>query len=172
LLVTTALTILGETPVFPWICRLPLVWHWLPDLDGDYDIQIQSNWPIVSGRANDSDTPTKELLFAKQGTVRITARLLSIRMTLNTADGYSSSNVVVAAVSRERDEPGPVLSYVFKSKVPIPESTDSSEHFGAARIEIPKTRKISTLSGSYWTNRNWHNGLNTAGIIKLIRHPS
>jgi len=170
ILVTALLTILGQTPLFPKICRLPLVWRWLPDISGSYAVEVLSNWPIVSGRVQgDTSASTKSLLQVRQGTAEITARLFSIRMRFHAVDEYSTSDVVVSAIGRATDDALPTLSYVFKGHVPVPDPTDSGEFFGAGRIEIPRALKIAELFGTYWTNRSWQNGLNTAGRIRLTR---
>lgn len=164
----------GQTALFPRICRLPFLWHLFPDIDGDYDVEIASNWSLIQAREQGkppTHTDTGPLLFRKSGALNIRARLFTIDLHLTMDDKYLTSDTVVCSVKKEPGEARPSLSYIYRAKVLQPQGTDSSQHFGAARIEIPKQRKITVLEGTYWTDRNWHQARNTAGGITLRRRP-
>lgn len=169
--VTGLLWFVGETPLFPWISRhVPGMWRYFPDIDGVYDVEVESNWPIVNRKVTpDPSTPIRSLLQSKMGTVTITARLFSIRMRLTMTDRYSTSDVVLTGLSQREGDPYAVLFYVFESRVPVPEASDSESHLGACRLVVPMQREIAVLEGTYWTNRNWQKGLNTAGVIRLTK---
>ena len=110
--------------------------------------------------------------FRKTGSVRITARLLDVRIQLTTQDGYLNSNTIACSVHRESSTNQMLLTYLFKSDIAKPEISDSQSHLGAGVIEIPKGRVIHTMSGKYWTNRNWHREGNTAGLLTLRKRSS
>lgn len=168
-----ALSLLGQTPLFPHLCRLPLVWRIFPDLDGRYAVEIASNWSLIQAREQGQSQeiiPTVgDLLFKRTGTLTITARLFSIQIHLEMDDRYLTSDTVVCSVRKEGGESRATLSYIYKAKILAPQTTDSSHHFGAARIEVPSQRKVDVMEGSYWTDRNWHQARNTAGRITLRR---
>ena len=61
------------------------------------------------------------------------------------------------------------LHYLYKNTTKVPEATDSDSHDGAANLCVEWQDTDIWLEGVYWTNRNWHLGLNTAGKITLMR---
>lgn len=171
--VSTLTFVLGQTPVFPRLCRLPGVWRLFPNIDGEYAVEISSNWSIIQARSAGSEpdvSPEGEpVLFNRVGKATISARLIRIDMTLDMDDQYLSSETVTCSVQRHRGERKPVLFYIYDSHVSKPKSTDSQRHLGAACVSIPLEPRPKVLEGNYWTDRNWHLGLNTAGHIRLTR---
>jgi len=163
----------GETVVFPWLCNLPAVWRVFPNIDAEYTVDISSNWSIIearnAGRQPDTSPDDGPVLFDRVGKAKISARLTRIDMTLAMDDRYLSSETLTCSLQRHRGERKPVLFYVYDSHVSAPKSTDSQRHLGAARLSIPLERCPKVLEGNYWTDRNWHQGFNTAGHIRLTR---
>jgi hypothetical protein len=53
--------------------------------------------------------------------------------------------------------------------VDLPKETDDSKFDGAAKLAVRFESDDITLIGTYWTNRAWQRGDNTAGTIKLNR---
>ena len=163
----------GQTFVCPWLCGLPGVWRVFPNIDAEYTVDISSNWSIIearnAGRQPDTSPDGAPVLLNRVGTAKISARLAQIDMTLTMDDRYLSSETLTCSLQRHRGERKPVLFYVYDSHVSAPKSTDSQRHLGAARLSIPLERCPKVLEGNYWTDRNWHQGLNTAGYIRLTR---
>ena len=163
----------GQTPVFPWLCGKPVVWRVFPNIDAEYTVDISSNWSIIkarnAGRQPDTSSDGSPVLFNRVGKAKISSRLTRIDMTLTMDDRYLSSETLTCSLQRHRGERKPVLFYVYDSHVSAPKSTDSQRHLGAARLSIPLERSPKVLEGNYWTDRNWHQGLNTAGQIRLTR---
>ena len=149
------------------------MWRLFPNIDGEYQVEISSNWSVIKARNEGREaavSPEGDVeLFAKVGKATITARLTRIDMSLVMDDGYLSSETVTCSLRREKSERRPVLFYVYESRISAPKNTDSDRHLGAARVTIPLKRQPDVLDGNYWTDRNWHLGLNTAGQIKLCR---
>ena len=171
--VSAILFVAGQTSVFPRLCRLPGVWRLFPNIEADYAVEISSNRSIVearsAGREPEVSPEGKPALFNRVGKAKISARLTRIDMTLTMDDKYLSSETVTCSVQRHRGERKPVLFYVYDSNVSTPRNTDSQRHLGAACIPIPLEPCPKVLEGNYWTDRNWHLGLNTAGHIRLTR---
>lgn len=170
----SALTfVFGQTRVFPWLCRLPAVWRLFPNIDGEYAVEISSNWSIIKARSTGREpglSPDGEpLLCNRVGKATVSARLTRIDMTLDMNDNYLSSETVTCSVQRRRGERKPMLFYIYDSHVLRPRNTDSQRHLGAASLSIPLERCPGVLEGNYWTDRNWHRGLNTAGHIRFTR---
>lgn len=160
---TTLLTLLGQTSLFPAVCRLGLLRKVLPDLDGTWEGTLESNWPQIAARLPHA-VPVAGKLMPVLATVRIKARLLSVSMTLDAHSKYSSSDTVLVGLERHGAGEGTCLTYVYANRTAKPEGTDSSDHLGAARLHLNDDGGVLTLRGPYWTNRNWQKGLNTAGL--------
>ena len=171
--VSALVVVVGQTPVFPWICGLPGVWRLFPNIDAEYAVELSSNWSIIearnAGRQPDISPEGAPVLFNRVGKAKISARLAQIDMTLVMDDKYLSSETLTCSLQRHRGERKPVLFYVYDSHVATPKCTDSQRHLGAARLSIPLERCPKVLEGNYWTDRNWHKGLNSAGHIRLTR---
>ena len=159
--------------MFPWLCRVPAMWRLFPNIDGEYAVEISSNWSVIKarneGREPEISADGEVELFKRVGKARITARLTRIDMQLTMDDGYLRSETVVCSLQRELGERLPTLFYVYESHVTMPKNTDGPRHLGAARVSIPLKHRPIILEGNYWTDRNWHQGLNTAGHIRLRR---
>ena len=171
--VSALLFLVGQTPLFPKLCGLPGVWRLFPNIDGNYAVEISSNWSVIKAR-NEGREPEVSAegdvkLFNRVGTATITARLTRISMELRMDDGYLISETVACSLQRERRARRPALFYVYESHVSAPKNTDSSSHLGSAWVTVPLDRRPTLLEGNYWTDRNWHLGLNTAGRIRLRR---
>ena len=61
------------------------------------------------------------------------------------------------------------LSYIFEAHVPAPQATDDRMFEGAAKLEVVFDADDTELKGTYWTNRAWQRGLNTAGTMTASR---
>jgi hypothetical protein len=160
---------IGQSPAFPLLCRLPVVRLVFPDIDGTWEGQMDSNWPVIAER---SGLPAGNG-GRKTATVYIRARLLHISLKLETHDHYSSSRTVCVRLTRDDEHGDCRLWYVYDNVTRKPEATDTERHYGCAYLE-PKSdgRGGLRLDGAYWTNRNWEKGLNTAGSITLKRLPT
>lgn len=163
---TFAVLILGQTPIFPLICRLPLVRKYFPPIDGEWLVTIRSNWNVVRQLVGQ---PVGEVLFSKQGKISINSRLFSVRMKFQSDDKYSKSSTTVVGVRRDPEHGSVELNYSYHNVTHNPEVTDSGCHYGSARVEVHDEKNVITLDGEYWTNRNWNKGLNTAGLIAFER---
>lgn len=152
--------VLGQTSLFARICRLPFLREILPDLDGRWEGEVQSNWPRTQQREGLGSAD----LLPRRATITIKARLLSVTVVLDTKDGYSSSKAVLVGISRDEASDRCRLAYVYENTTPNQEQTDESSHLGSAILTLGERDGQGVLQGRYWTNRNWSRGLNTAGI--------
>lgn len=162
--------IVGQTFLFPWLCRVlgrfAGVRKFLPPIDGAWLATMESNWPKVSQQTDDASIGIYAVKTAK---VTIHARLFYIRMNLTSDDGYSTSKTVMVSANRDMQDNSVQIGYIYDNKTINPENTDSTSHNGAALLDIVDDEKGLRMVGAYWTNRNWKQGLNTAGIIRLTR---
>lgn len=163
---TVILFVLGQSPVFPWICKLPWIRNYFPPIDGEWQVALQSNWNVLQQLVG---KVKGEALSSKEGKVTITSRLFSVRMRFQSNDKYSKSTTTIVGIRRDPEYGTIELNYCYHNVTRNPEETDSSCHYGAARVEIHDENGVVSLEGEYWTNRNWNKGLNTAGLITFER---
>jgi hypothetical protein len=156
------LWLLGQTRLFPMACRHRWTCNVFPDLDGNWEGNLTSNWPVIEARGEDG--AEHRPLLNRPSTVRIHASLLEVRMTLETKDAYSNSTTILVGAAKDKVTGTCALTYVFRNETPNPKVTDEQSHFGAAVLTLKREGDELVLTGPYWTNRNWRKGLNTAGI--------
>ena len=157
--------LVGETPLFRYACRHRWSCNILPDLDGEWIGELQSNWPIIAARGAESAATIP--LLVRPAKVRIKATLLTVSMFLDTDDKYSNSRTILSGVTRDPVSDECSLTYVYENKTPNPKPSDEASHFGAAILTLKKEADGFVLYGPYWTNRGWHKGLSTAGVAEF-----
>jgi hypothetical protein len=138
--------------------RVGVIRNWLnknigPDLRGQWSASFSYN-------AEDDEQKDKTIFF------EINMTLFDFAMTIQGGGGYSSSNVVSSKLVKDELMGSYVLYYVFESEVANPLKTDVVGFQGSAKLRVSTD---NVLTGSYWTNRNYQNGLQTAGAIRLSR---
>lgn len=151
---------------FIWLCgkhlwrfvwKIPLIGTALhekvcPDLNGQWTAILNSNFDRNSG---------EDVLLK----LKIEADLFGFKISGVSVDNYQHSEVIQSEIYRDPRTGIFYISYIYEGFVPQPQKTDESSFFGAANLRIIFEGKQTILEGHYWTNRNWHNGLNTAGTI-------
>lgn len=159
--------VLGQSPLFPSICKLPVVRGYFPPIDGEWKVTLDSNWDKIKemkGIAGDKVT------LPVEGTVKIKSRLLFVHISFDSNSRYSGSKTVCVSISRDPYDSTIKLNYIYENHTPTPEATDSPIHNGAARVTISEDDVNGlTMTGTYWTDRKWTEGMNTAGRITYRR---
>lgn len=158
--------VLGQTPVFVQLCKLPVVRNILPPIDGEWNMKLQSNWGIMQKWLGQSDGSS---LYVVEGKVRIKARLFSIKMEFTSDSKYSESKTISVSV-RPSDQIGILeLNYMYINYTQVPVATDTNTHTGAARVFVKESGKDFVMEGTYFTDRKWTEGLNTAGQVTFTK---
>lgn len=155
----------GQSFLFPWICRLPFVRDMAPDISGDWRATLNSNWPIIGGMAGLNPSTGAPVT----ADIKVVARLLRVKITFRSDTKYSKSKSVSVSVQRDEDNGDVRIYYTYENTTENPLNSDCSHHFGSAYVDVLGGGKQMTLEGLYWTNRNWSAGLNTAGTIAWAR---
>lgn len=124
-----------------------------PDLRGGWTADFQL-------KGVDGQPLSKILRF------EITMSVFHFSMSMVSDDEYSTSHVVLSRILKDEVFGSFVLYYVFESEVVKPLETDVSSFQGSAKLRV---KSGTVLIGTYWTNRNWQNRMQTAGCIKLVR---
>ena len=105
--------------------------------------------------------------IVKEVELTIGADLFGFNLALRSLDGYQESKVIQSELYRDPRTGTFYLSYIFEASVPVPEETDDRLFEGAAKLEIIVNEADTVLKGTYWTNRAWQRGMNTAGLITM-----
>lgn len=161
--------ILGETFIFPLLCKLPFVRTYFPPIDGVWDVTLQSNWGAIQRLRGNQEV--EEKIF-KQGKVKIFSRFFRVRMQFESVDRYSKSSTVCVSVQRDCQHGTIELNYIYENLTSNPKVSDCSRHNGAARVQVSDEDWKVSMEGVYFTDRNWNQGLNTAGYIAFEREKS
>jgi len=161
---TLLVLLIGQTGLFPLVCRLPLVANLFPNIDGKWKGSLDSNWPEIAKRANIPMPETAPKPVSASLTIR--ARLFFVHITLVSDSNYSTSKTIFVRATKHPENGELRLTYVYENSTLAPEKTDSAGHHGAAYLDLKDRNRFD---GLYWTNRNYHQALNTAGRITLKR---
>ena len=132
-----------------------------PNLNGKWLGAVQSNYNDESGNQ-----------IVKEVELTIKADLFGFNLSLRSLDGYQESKVIQSELYRDPRTDTFYLSYIFEASVPIPKETDDRLFDGAAKLEIKISKADTVLKGTYWTNRAWQRGMNTAGLITMTKKNS
>ena len=178
-------------PVWTFLWRLPLLGKFLsravfPDLNGHWEIEINSNWPIIDAMHNAAkSSKSKRFNVLSESTnlpdlqslkfqATIEQNWFSTKVSINPSSNsllQSSSTISVDLIpSNETD--GKRLAYTYKqankqTNMHPRSPTDEHEFFGSALLLVSEDGQ--QLTGKYWTNRLWDRGLNAAGLITAKR---
>lgn len=157
---------LGQTHLFVLLCKLPFVRKFLPPIDGEWNMKLQSNWGVMQKWLGQGDG---NLLYVVQGKVKIKARLFSVKMEFISDIPYSESKTISVSV-RPSDQIGILeLNYMYINYTQVPVATDTNMHTGAARVFVKESGDGFVMDGTYFTDRKWTEGLNTAGQVIFTR---
>lgn len=188
ILIVNALLILASIKVVwrtLWRWLRPLR-DWFPDLNGTYDVELRHNWPIqqklleaaakgepFDPRLPDADIPALGVAKLK---AKIEVGFYSVRMTMwseRIEDGKTiidQSRSISTTLIRPCDGHPHRLAYTYQqvNRRERIRPSDDTTFEGSAILKIENVES-GELRGEYWTNRAWHKGLSTAGVIVLRR---
>ncbi len=182
------LSILFSNPVWRYVWnRTGAIGRWLsqkiyPDLNGTYDVVLESNWPVVKRMLDASrhearpfnpfsleETAPELLKVELEACIEQTWFDISMWMYPKEPGAIiKRSNTIATIPIKGSPNSEKELIYVFEQENDVRAPTDDETHQGAARLKIDRT-DCSRLSGDYWNNRAWRRGINAAGRLRLIR---
>ncbi len=150
-----------------------------PDLNGTYDMILDSNYNLKQEQLNNHpDRKEGEKGKKIELLAEIKQSLFSFKIIVTPkAEKYDATRPMIRSVTvatkpfvdTECDEKG--LYYVYSQKNINHAETDDALFFGAGRVQILERKDQKKdemhLVGSYWTNRAYNRGLNAAGNIEL-----
>lgn len=153
-----------------------------PDLNGQWEVDMASNWSIhrqvidaATGRTSTFDIDQcPECELAQLLPVKLKAEIHQTWFTIeikiwNPANDTSikRSDVISADPFGSSGLKPAGLFYFFKQVNDKVRLADDTEFYGAARVEYDAD--TDTLEGLFWTARMWDRGMNTAGKITYRR---
>lgn len=160
------IAVLGQTSLFPLLCRYAPTKYFFPDIDGCWTAELRSNWPEIAKRSGlppQNTNPTS-------AEIDVISRLFFVAISLHSDTGYSRSKTLSVSMRRNPEDRQLSLNYVYENNTVNPLESDSDRHLGAASLNlITREADGKKFEGVYWTNRNWNKALNTAGSITLKR---
>jgi hypothetical protein len=177
-------TLIVVTPLWRvlwWL--LPKLNEWIyPDLNGDWDVELRSNWPRIdtllksaSGELQPTNFRTgDEDVLPPLSTQNMRARIRqswsSMDMELWSSDRVGpikdSKTLVVEPFRGNNGKHG--LAYIFEQANKTDVVSDDTKFHGAAWIELDRDDP-NVLCGTMWSDRMWRRGMNTAADLRFRR---
>lgn len=172
-------------PVWRLLWRLPVIGRMLgswifPDLNGDWDIEIKSNWPIIDALRQAAKDAARPRVDVAQGlpslsTVRLKGTIkqgwfgASLVISPSEATPLRVSRTVSFDLVRATEEHSKRVAWIFRQENREVAATDEDNFLGSALLEVEAGDR---LAGKYWNNRSWRAGLNAAGEIDMRKRRS
>jgi hypothetical protein len=174
-------------PGWRLLWKLPLVGPWFanryfPDLNGEWVVTIQSNWPIVERLK--TAAASEEITFDPFNDER--PDLLEVRFNVKIKQTWFRTDVAflpnektpllnseTISVEFFKSENGnKTVAWVYEQTNKQDNSrplavTDQPKFYGSAVLNV--NGDPPELMGQYWQNRSWNLGLNAAGLITMRR---
>lgn len=185
--ISALLLLLAWKPVWRTAWKfIPILRQWFPDINGEYEVVLQHNWPIqqklleAASAGLPFDPRHPEADIPALGTAKLKAKIdlgfYSIRMTMwseTTKDGQviiDRSRSISTTLIRPCDGHPHRLAYTYQqvNRREKLAPSDDAIFEGCAILNI-EDFETGEMQGQYWTNRAWHRGLSTAGNIVLKR---
>ncbi len=156
--------------------------NWFPDLNGDWDVEIRSNWSrqhqlldAAASTTESFDTRARDPShLVPLDTVRLKARIKQGWWKIEMQMWNPAGDTPILNSDTLLIDPFPAdglrragIAYFFKQRNQTDEWSDASEFDGAAKVEYD--HETGKLSGFFWTTRVWQRAMNTAGTITFTR---
>ena len=150
-----------------------------PDLNGEYDVEILSNWSIQKKILDAAKTPKTSFdpseLSGKDSELEkyefraaIKQSWFRFHIELQPKQGASralkTSKTLVSRPIKASEFDRPKLVYLYEQENDQYPSTDEKRFLGAALLDIDLAN-VHSFGGEFWTQRSWRQGVNTAGKI-------
>lgn len=153
-----------------------------PDLNGEWDVELCSNWPrhLQVLEAAQSDTTTFDIRkcdmseLADLSPMMLRAEIyqtwwkIEMRLFNPAANSPIERSDAINVDPLMRDGLRSAgISYFYKQQNRTDQLADDIEFYGAARLEYDAVS--DSLQGLFWTARMWRRAMNTGGTIKFSR---
>lgn len=178
-IITIVFSLLALKPVWRNIWAIKWIGETLsekiyPDLNGEWEFTLKSNWPIVSSLRTqtkeddglDHTGGTEQNLKESTFIAVIEQSWLNTKVTVkpNSDSRLRQSRTISVELLKENLTGDKLISWTFLQQNSLSLlGVDSKEFFGSAVLTLDEDFK--SMQGQYWTSSSWEKGLNTAGVI-------
>ncbi|WP_417818913.1 hypothetical protein [Tritonibacter scottomollicae] len=187
LVVQGLVAVLFLNPIWRWIWTcVPQLSRWFyPDLNGEWDVELESNWPRIDAtlRAANGEIARIDMRNGPEEALpplgkhlmraKIHQSWADMRMTLWNPKGagpiIESRTLSVEPFRGEDGRHG--LIYVFEQENDSTAVADDRKFLGAVRVVVDRD-DMNVLCGQMWSDRVWRRGMNTAAELRLKRRKS
>jgi hypothetical protein len=162
----------------------PQLNNWIyPDLNGEWDVELTSNWPRIDALLKTANGELPQLDF-RQGNPSLLPAMGSYKMKAEITQSWSTfeiqlwnpgqigpikeSRTLLVEPFRKNEGRRHGLAYIFEQRNDTEEIGDNDAFCGAAWIELDRNDP-KVLCGKMWTNRMWERGMNTAAKLTFRR---
>lgn len=169
------------------------VWRWFPilsekvfpDLNGEWNVVLNSNWPRIEQLLDAAKSDKNALdmgscsdgMLMPLGSLTLRAKIrqtwFGLEMRLSNPEQNSpiqDSETIVVEPTAPNGLRRPGICYLYRQRNQTDALTDDGVFDGAARLEYDS--ESDSLEGHFWTNRMWRRGMCTAGTITFTRRRS
>jgi len=167
-----------------------IVWRWMPklnewvypDLNGDWDVELKSNFARIDAllkAAKGDGSPVDfrvgdDATLPPLGAFKMQARIkqswsrfeMELWNPYGTGPIKNSKTLLIEPFRGEDGRHG--LAYIFEQANETDVVSDDRQFRGAARIERDRD-DANVLCGTMWTDRMWRRGMNTAAELRFTR---
>lgn len=152
--------------------------HFFEDIDGDWTVTIESNWPTIDAmrqancdedieRFNPSNSARPQPKISEfPARIRVGWDRAEAIFYSNELDPLKTSRTISFELMRKCATRPATVFWGFQQFNTEVDETDEDSFLGAAMLEVISSQE---LVGTYWNNRSWRKGLNTAGRITMTR---
>ena len=148
----------------------------VPDLNGKWSVRQGSNWPRIRALLDceDGENVESKALLTVDGLLTLRMNIFRISGSYEVLDAKSTrqsrtreSDIISASLTRRAGRT--TLSYTAEALVedPTPRMDENRYHFSA--LLVFGHDNVANAKGHYSTDRNWKDGLNTAGQMEITK---
>lgn len=150
-----------------------------PDLNGEWNVKLESNYPILEKLKKSAkgkrvfDVASADIKLPDLSVHEFDASInqswedVKIEFRPNGNSPLQKSETLTCSFFKSKRPDRQGLTYVYRQESNTSSNTDDEIFYGAAELIIADDAR--SMSGHYWTKRQWQKGLNTAGRITFTR---
>ena len=148
-------------------------------MNGEWNVKLESNYPILEKLKKSAkgkrvfDVASADIKLPDLSVHEFDASInqswedVKIEFRPNGNSPLQKSETLTCSFFKSKRPDRQGLTYVYRQESNTSSNTDDESFYGAAELIIADDAQ--SMSGHYWTKRQWQKGLNTAGKITFTR---